>query len=58
MECGCWRRCGRRWPTQAVADELHWLEGEMSRLRRLVGNLLDMVEERVCRKVKERLNGA
>jgi hypothetical protein len=32
----------------AVADELRRLEGEMSRLRRSVGNLLDMVEERVA----------
>ena len=29
----------------AVADELRRLEGEMSRLRRLVGNLLDAVED-------------
>ena len=29
----------------AVADELRRLEGEMSRLRRLVWNLLDTIEE-------------
>ena len=39
----------------AVADELRRLEGEMSRLRRLVGNLLDTVEEGGGRDVKERL---
>jgi hypothetical protein len=39
----------------AVADELRRLEGEMSRLRRLVGNLLDAVEEGGGRDVKERL---
>jgi hypothetical protein len=32
----------------AVVDERRRLEGEMSRLRRLVGNLLVMVEERVA----------
>ena len=30
-----------------VTDELRRLEGEMSRLRRLVGNLVDAVEEGV-----------
>ena len=64
-----WRNCARRlWsggmrlPAKiraaltdpAVADELCRLEGEMSRLRRSVGNLLDMVEEWVGREVKER----
>ena len=39
----------------AVADELRRLEGEMSRLRRSVGNLLDMVEDGGGREVKERL---
>ena len=39
----------------AVADELRRLGGEMSRLRRLVGNLLDAVEEGGGRDVKERL---
>jgi hypothetical protein len=39
----------------AVADELRRLEGGMSRLRRSVGNLLDMVEDRGGRGVKERL---
>ena len=38
-----------------VADELRRLEGELSRLRRLVGNLLDMVEDGGGREVKERL---
>ena len=31
-----------------VADEMRRLEGAMSRLRRLVGNLLDAVEEGVA----------
>ena len=38
-----------------VADELRRLEGELSRLRRLVGNLLDMVEDGGGQEVKERL---
>jgi predicted nuclease with TOPRIM domain len=38
-----------------VTDELRRLEGEMSRLRRLVGNLLDMVEDGGGQEVKERL---
>ena len=65
-----WRNCTRRlWsggmrqPAKiraaladpAVADELRRLEGEMSWLRRSVGNLLDMVEDGGGRAVKERL---
>ena len=38
-----------------VTDEMRRLEGEMSRLRRLVGNLLDMVEDGGGQEVKERL---
>ena len=38
-----------------VADELRRLEGKMSRLRRSVCNLLDMVEDGGGREVKERL---
>ena len=43
------------WPTRVAI--LRRLEGEMSRLRRLVGNLLDMVEDGGGREVKERLKG-
>jgi hypothetical protein len=38
----------------AVADALRRLEGEMSRLRQLVGNLLDMVEDGGGQEVNER----
>ena len=41
-----------------VTDEMRRLEGEMSRLRRLVGNLLDMVEDGGGQEVEGAAEGA